>query len=115
MDETVRNKGGRPKKTRVNPDELRKKIKASWIIGRLQAHIEGKIALTITQVKACDVLLRKIVPDVQTQHVVGELTHNFVIEVPPMLSREEWLARYSPSKQIEHQPANGGGNGKAAE
>ena len=106
IETVVKNKGGRPKKTRINPDELRAKIKTSWIIKKLQDHIEGKLQLSMTQVKACEVLLKKIVPDVQTQQIVGEVTHSFVIEVPPMLSREEWLERYSP-KQIEHQPTNG--------
>jgi hypothetical protein len=100
---------GRPFKTRIDANKIRKeKIRADWIIRRLQAHIAGKIELTVSQVKAADVLLRKIVPDVMTTRIEGELKHTYVVEVPAMMSREEWVERYSP-KQIEGPVINGHG------
>jgi hypothetical protein len=90
----VARKRGRPKKTRVNADVLRTQIKAQWLIRKLHAHVDGKYPMTMTQVRAADVLLRKVVPDVITTHIHGELAHRYVIEVPPMLSKEQWQERY---------------------
>lgn len=49
------------RKTRQN--EVRLKIKVGWLITRLQMHIDGKVDMSPTQLKAADILLKKILPD----------------------------------------------------
>jgi hypothetical protein len=82
------------KKNRVYTETSRKKISASKLIGRLMEHIDGKISLEMSQVRAIDILLKKIIPDLTRMEMRAEVTHNFVIEVPATLTREQWLERY---------------------
>lgn len=44
-------------------EATREKIRVSALINRLQDHIEGKVELNTTQVRAIEVLLRKSLPD----------------------------------------------------
>jgi hypothetical protein len=93
---------GRPNgKARVNPQAVRDTIKAKRLVRQLQQHIDGKRVLTMAQVRAIDILLRKIIPDLSQSSVVAEMTHKYVVEVPPLLTKDEWLKRY---KTIEHAP-----------
>jgi hypothetical protein len=93
---------GRPNgKARVNPQAVRDTIKAKRLVRQLQQHVDGKRVLTMAQVRAIDILLRKIIPDLSQTNVTGELTHNYVVEVPPLLTKNEWLEKY---KTIEHAP-----------
>src|SRR5262245_51981795 len=86
-------------KTGVQPEQVRAKIRAAYLIRRLQDHVKGKIKLTAEQVRSADILLRKIIPDMSQTSVVGEMTHKYVVEVPPLLTKDEWLKKY---KTIEH-------------
>ena len=93
----------------VQPEQVRAKIRAAYLIRRLQDHIKGKINLSPTQVRSIDILLRKIIPDLSQTSVVGEMTHKYVAEVPPLLTKDEWLKKYSLSRRetmptIEHEP-----------
>src|SRR5262245_36297743 len=88
------------RKTRVNPQAVRDKIKAQRLVRQLHKHIDGKAVLTMAQVRAIDILLRKIVPDLSQTNVTGELTHRAIVEVPPLLTKDEWLKKY---KTIEHE------------
>jgi hypothetical protein len=45
------------------PDEWRKKIRASNIIKRLNDCVDGTVTLTAQQVKAADIILKKLEPD----------------------------------------------------
>jgi hypothetical protein len=51
------------RKTLSHPDHVRQKIRATQLINRLMALIDGKITLSISQVRAIDILLKKVVPD----------------------------------------------------
>lgn len=44
-------------------DEVRFKIQSSQLINRLQNHGLGKNKMTVTQIRAAEVVLRKAVPD----------------------------------------------------
>jgi hypothetical protein len=99
---------------RHNPNHsalARQKIRASHLILRLQKHIDGKLdpPLTMAQVRAIDILLRKIVPDLVQSNITGELTQRYVVEIPPLLTREEWLKKYQVTRkeaqQISSPPA----------
>lgn len=51
---------------RLNPrnqQSVREKIRASQLINRLQNHVDGKVEMGQTQVRAAEVLLRKCLPD----------------------------------------------------
>ncbi len=66
---------------KIRHDEnTRLKIKAAALINRLSDHANGKVDLSSTQVRAIEVLLRKILPDlsdvkmeVDTQPVTFQL------------------------------------------
>jgi hypothetical protein len=53
--------------------------------------------LTISQVRAIEILLRKCVPDLAAAEIKSEQTHRYVVEIPPLLSNEEWQEKYGPS------------------
>src|SRR5262245_34619242 len=89
-------------KNGVQPEQVRAKIRGAYLIRRLQDHVKGKIKLTADQIRAADILLRKIIPDLSQASVVGEMTHKYVVEVPPLLTKDEWLKKY---KTLEHKPA----------
>jgi hypothetical protein len=88
------------RRTRVNPQAVRDTIKAKRLVRQLQQHVDGKRVLTMAQVRAIDILLRKIIPDLSQSSIVGEMTHKYVVEVPPLLTKDEWLKKY---KTIEHE------------
>lgn len=59
---------------RLNPrhqEMVRSKIRASWIIQRLQKCIEGKIEMSPVQMTAATVLLRKSIPDLSATELTG--------------------------------------------
>lgn len=61
------------------------KIKASQIINRLMAHIDGKVDMPASAVTAATCLLRKVLPDLAaTQHTgdTGPVTYNIITGVP---------------------------------
>jgi hypothetical protein len=46
--------------------------------------------------RAIEILLRKCLPDLARAEVVREEPQRYVIEVPAMLSEDEWVKKYSP-------------------
>ena len=52
-------------------DSWKEKIQASQIMNRLLRHVEGEIELSGTQVKAADILLKKVVPDLARTENTG--------------------------------------------
>jgi hypothetical protein len=74
---------------RFKPDSVREKIRAAQLINRLQAHIFDGLELSMSQVRAIEILLRRSVPDLQ-----AEATHRYVAKLPEVLTKEEWLAKY---------------------
>lgn len=89
------------RRTRFNPESVRQKIKADRLVRRMQQHIDGKITLTMAQVRAIDILLRKIIPDLTQTSVAAELKHTYVVEVPPLLTRDEWSKKYRVAQKPE--------------
>ena len=73
---------GRPLGKR-HQDDVRAKIQASVIIGRLSKHVEGKLDLTNTQIKAAEILLKKTLPDLsQVQGPGDDGSHRFELVAP---------------------------------
>jgi hypothetical protein len=53
-------------------DEVRAKIQASQLINRLSDHVDGKIELSQTQVRAAEILLKKSIPDLSAVEMTGK-------------------------------------------
>jgi hypothetical protein len=79
---------------RFKPDSVREKIRAAQLINRLQAHIFDGLELSMSQVRAIEILLRKSVPDLTKTELQAEATHRYVAQLPDVLSKEEWLEKY---------------------
>jgi hypothetical protein len=52
----------RTRKTTLS-DSWKSKIQASQVMNRLMKHFEGEVELSNTQLKAADIILKKMVPD----------------------------------------------------
>ncbi len=52
---------------RRTQDKIRASIKAQSLIDKLSNHVLGKVKLTNTQVRAAEILLRKVTPDLTAQ------------------------------------------------
>jgi hypothetical protein len=78
-----------------HPEQVRARIRATELINRLQSHIFDGLELSLSQVRAIDILLAKCVPNLTSTTVVADVTHRYVVELPSMLSREEWEKKYS--------------------
>ena len=53
-------------------EEWRQKIQASQLINRVQGHALGDVEMSATQLKAAEILLRKVAPDLARTEVSGE-------------------------------------------
>ena len=59
---------------RLNPSHdarTREKIQTSQLINRLMAHANGECEMAATQVRAAEILLKKILPDLATTELRG--------------------------------------------
>jgi hypothetical protein len=52
-------------------DEWKDKIRAGAIMARLLGHVQGELEMSGTQIKAADIILKKIVPDLARSEVTG--------------------------------------------
>lgn len=52
--------------------KTREKIKTSQLINRLQNHIDGECELSVTQMRAIEILLRKTLPDLSAITLSGD-------------------------------------------
>ena len=73
---------------------LSRLLRASQLINRLQKCAFGEISLTVTQLRAIEILLRKCIPDLAAAEIRSEQTHRYVVELPPVLGRDEWQRKY---------------------
>jgi len=64
-----------PNRTKPWPDLVRDRIKASKIIERLQDHVQGEAEMSATQIRAAEILLRKVVPDLSSTEFKGTVEH----------------------------------------
>jgi hypothetical protein len=54
-------------------DQTRAKIQTSQILNRLIDHVVGKVELSTTQVRAAEILLKKVLPDLTATEHSGEI------------------------------------------
>lgn len=59
------------KRNAMNHAEARQKIQTSQLINRLQGHAFGEVEMTKTQIRATEVLLRKVLPDLTSATVTS--------------------------------------------
>lgn len=93
-------------RTRVTrmPEDVRAKIRATQILGRLQNFVLGvpepstgkPIAMSSSQVSAAIALLKKTLPDLQTVEFSGQVEHRQRVVSADPLSPDEWAERYNP-------------------
>ena len=50
-------------------EKWREKIRASMLINRLRNHVLGKIEMSPTQLRAAEILLKKVVPDLSAVNI----------------------------------------------
>lgn len=55
-----------------HPEEVKEKIKTTQLINRLQDHALGEIDLSPTQLRAAEILIKKVVPDTSAVTVSGD-------------------------------------------
>ena len=58
--------------SRQHDEMTRRKIQTSQLINRLNNHAVGKCYMTNTQVRAAEVLLKKVLPDLQALQHSGD-------------------------------------------
>jgi len=100
-----------------HPDEVRAKIRAHDLVNRLQSHIFDGLELSVSQVHAICVLLRKCIPDLTSTAVTADINVRYVAHLPEPISREAWLAKYSgdylDQPRIINSTNGGDGNGSS--
>jgi hypothetical protein len=62
-------------------ERWREKIQIGVIIDRLVKHAEGTNEMTNTQIKAAEILLKKVLPDVARTEVVGDSEQPITVKV----------------------------------
>jgi len=91
------------KSTPFLDERWRQKIQASMLINRLTDHAAGRNEMTATQVRAAEILLKKILPDLAAVECSGETTVKYEISSEPMTA-EEWkreIEREYPQPLLE--------------
>jgi len=88
---------------RTNKTELherwRDKIRGSMLINHLRNHVYGRIKMSPTQLRAAEILLRKVFPDLTAVEHSGEVTQNHVARIPAVQDNaEQWQQQHSPDK-----------------
>jgi len=84
------------RKTPFLDQRVREKIQASMLIRALTDCVEGRNKMTSVQVRAAEVLLKKVVPDLAAVEYSGETTMKYQISSEPM-TVEEW------KREVEQQ------------
>ena len=77
----------------------RDKIKASMIVNRLQDHIVGTVELSTSQVRAAEVLLRKVCPDLQAVEMKAEVTQSPAVIADQPMDASAWEQQYAASME----------------
>lgn len=84
---------------KIRHDEnTRAKIKVAHLINRFQAHFDGELELSATQIQAGKILLDRALPILQSVEVSGEISTSKVIRAPEVSANSgEWLNQHFPS------------------
>ena len=91
--------------TKIRHDEnTRLKIKVAHLINRFQAHFDGELELSPTQIQAGKILLDRALPVLQSVEVSGEITTSKVIRAPAIAdTTAAWSDEHIPQQhRTEH-------------
>ena len=93
-----------PRIQKIRHDEnTRLKIKVAHLINRFQAHFDGDLELTATQIQAGKILLDRALPCLQSVEVSGEITTSKVIRAPAEATdAAAWSKNHVPQTHTEH-------------
>ena len=61
-------------------DHWRERIRAGKILKRLMDHVEGTAEMSATQIRAAEILLRKVLPDLSSVEHKGNVNHRHITE-----------------------------------
>src|SRR5262249_45093570 len=117
-DPNYKRKPGERKKTKdraYHSEIARARIQAGLLIDLLQKNAKGQLFITVqgqkvkqelslSRLRAIEILLKKVVPDLIQTDVNASITHRYVVEMPPPLSEREWLEKYG-TKEVEEAPS----------
>lgn len=70
----------RKRALRLTP-EWKEKIKVGVILDRLSKHVDGEAELSASQIKAAEILLKKVVPDVARTEITGDEDSPITVKV----------------------------------
>lgn len=96
-----------------HPDVVRKRIQAAKLVDRLQDHIFDRLPkpLDISQVRAIDLLLKKCIPDLTRTLISADVNVKYVAELPKVLTKSEWIAKYGDGAKLIEGIVDGQENG----
>jgi len=116
----------RRRQMKFHPDEVRSKIQAIRLVDTLHQFIFSEVDkngrkladLSMAQVRAIDVLLKKVVPDLTRTLISADVNVRYVAELPKVLTKEEWVRKYGTPDTLEIldlpalPPRTGNGDGR---
>jgi hypothetical protein len=94
----TRGRNGAHIKPLVHPEHVRQKIQMHRLIALLHECAFGKVELSMPRLRAIEILLRKAIPDLTATAITADVTHRYVMQLPDVLNKEDWLRKYG----IEH-------------
>lgn len=101
------------RRNRSKPDDASQKrtreiISTTQLVKRLQAFALGdpKVDIDTNRLRAIDILLKKVLPDLSTVENIGEVTVSYIARMPaPSGDAAEWLKAYRSSPG-SHDPSH---------
>lgn len=83
-------------------DHIRQTIKVSQLVNALNDHVVLAKEMSATQIRAAEVLLRKVMPDLASVEHSGEIVQNYVARMPEHTTASEWQKQHSgPLKTLQ--------------
>ena len=88
-------------------EETRAKIKATQLLKRLTDHALGLTDMTPSMVRAAEVALRKVLPDLAAVEHSGDVQQTYIVRMPSVVSDlaswdEQAKAELDRTRQTEH-------------
>jgi hypothetical protein len=71
--------GSHARLNRRQADTCRQAIQTTYLINRLHKHIEGEVELTMAQIRAAEILLKKSLPDLSAVELTGDEENPVVV------------------------------------
>jgi hypothetical protein len=82
-------------------ETIRQKIRVGLLSKRLQDHADGKVDMSATQVRAAEILLRKVLPDLASVEHSGNVEQTYVVSMPANVTAAEWNGKELEAKPVQ--------------